>query len=548
MCPQISAPRLSASSGASSLDPAQLITAAIEVQLASTLAVPAAETRDPVEWARLYVRTERAQPLDFDAHPYMPHILADQSEFKGYVCGSQVGKTTLAICEALWLADTWERPVRIIYTMHTDGAVQEFSQTRARPAIEGSPYLAGKIGGIDNVHRKSLVRRDGQSIIFFKGAQVGTQALSEPADIVIHDELDFSRPDVLRLYEDRTAHSDMAWRRAFGTPTLPGFGLSGLWEESTQTEWLVRCPRCDDERPIAWPESFAVDADPPQFICAHGHRLTWDHDISAGRWVQQQPKAQWSMYHIPRALLPNWPAQRIVAAFEAESFPHLFLNQVMGQSSTSGELTIDEDIIQACLGEQLNAERDDGPCFMGVDPGAVIHVAVGGRSAAPRQYVRMGHVDTWEQLAQLMALFNVQMAVVDGAYDATKAREFAAQFPGRVWLAYYTTQPIKGDEPVRRSTKQRRLDLDRTATLDVSAQRLVMQQDSLPRCDFATHQEMVSQLTAMVRGTETGADGRPRAFWQEVRADHIRHAHNYATVAAELLGGQEPGEIKAYIV
>ena len=37
--------------------------------------------------------------------------------------------------------------------------------------------------------------------------------LSEPADIVLHDELNFSRPDVLRLYEDRIAHSELAWRR-----------------------------------------------------------------------------------------------------------------------------------------------------------------------------------------------------------------------------------------------------------------------------------------------------------------------------------------------
>ncbi len=511
---------------------------ALATALRPAMEIAAPKCTEPFAWAREYVRTERGHQLDFDAHSYMPQIIADQSPQKGFMCESQVGKTTMAIAEVFSLCDTWETPLRIIYTMHTDRAVKEFSQTRFKPAVEASPYLRGKIGGIDNMERKSVMRRDGQSIIFFKGASENQQALSEPADIVVHDELDYSRPDTLTLYQDRIAHSSVAWRRAFGTPTVPGFGLAALWDQSTQAEWMVRCPVCGSEDPITWPDSFALDAAVPYYICRHGHELTWEDHIQHGRWVRRKQDAGWSFYRIPRALMPNWSAERIAKSFEETEFPHIWINQVMGQPSTSGELTIDEAIINACMGEHRDADADAGPCFLGADPGAVIHYMIGKRADDDRhKYVSVGHVNTWDGLHRLMDLFNVRCAVIDGAYDPTKAREFVAAYPGRAWLAYYPSQPIRGTEPIRSDRNQRKVDLGRTDTLDVSAARLIEQRDILPRCDYDTHRELVSQLTAMVRGTKLGANNLPVNFWQEVRADHLRHAHNYATVAATLGGG-----------
>lgn len=508
-------------------------------------------TADLAAWAAEYMRTERGRPLDFAAHPYMPAILGDRSPQKGFMCGSQIGKTTMGVAEILGLADTWPRPLRIIYTMHTDAAVQEFSQTRARPAIEASPYLRSKVGGMDNIHRKALLRRDGESIIFFKGAAQGQQALSEPADLVVHDEVDFSRPDVLRLYQDRVAHSDMAWRRAFGTPTVPGFGLSGLWEVSNKQEWMVRCPWCGDERPITWPASFAADVEEPYFICAHGHELTWAEHIRHGRWVATgQPSAEWSMYRVPRALLEPWTAERIVAAWAAEKFPEMFLNQVMGQPATTPGLEIDPELIARLWGSHRQQERSEGPCFLGADPGGGvkgglrIHFAVGKREGDRHVWLRMGHVGSWEELDGLMAAFNVRTAVVDGAFDATPAREFCKRYPRRCWLAFYANQPIKGREMVRLNREQRVADLDRTGVLDDSANRLIMQLDVLPRGSAAEDREIATQLCAMVRGMETGGDGLPKAYWRETGPDHLRHAHSYGTVAAGLFEqGAPPVEL-----
>jgi hypothetical protein len=144
--------------------------------------------------------------------------------------------------------------------------------------------------------------------------------------------------------------------------------------------------------------------------------------------------------------------------------------------------------VDMSIGEHAAVTADDGPCFMGADPAAVIHYVVGKRLPEGRhQYLAVGHATSWEELRHVAALLNVRCVVIDAAYDPTKAREFVASFPGRAWLAYYPTQPIKGAEPVRTNRGEHRVDLGRTDTLDMSAARLLEQRDILPRCDYATH-------------------------------------------------------------
>lgn len=500
-------------------------------------------SRNPRLWAALYMRTERGTRLDFDSHNYLADPLKDDHVRKGLICASQVGKTTLAISDVLHFADTCRS--RIIFTMHTDSECQKFSATRAKPAIEASPYLRERITGIDNVGVKTFAGSAGESVIFFKGATVGTQALSEPADMVVHDELDFSRPDTLSLYEDRTAASAYDRRLVVGTPTLPKFGLDALWQDSSQCEWLVRCPTCSDEHPLTWPESFAVDAEVPYYICARGHELTRE-TIQAGRWADARENYTWRMYHIPRMLRPNWPADRWVTAFERRyaEFPQLAVNQMLGQAATSGETELDEAVITKAMLDYPASDRSEEPCFAGCDqsnaPGE--HRVVIGQPVVEGEFAYIhAEICDWDRLAQLMRLFNVETLVLDALPENSEAQRLAKQFPRRVLLAWYPNMPIKSDEPMRVNRKEAKVELDRTATLDQSARRIRLQDDTFCAMPQKLRQTFVSEMTNMVRGIEVDAHGQPRAYWQNVGPDHFRHAHNYATVAGLIEAGRSHG-------
>ncbi|MGD9496255.1 MAG: hypothetical protein AB7Y46_08090 [Armatimonadota bacterium] len=144
------------------------------------------------------------------------------------------------------------------------------------------------------------------------------------------------------------------------------------------------------------------------------------------------------------------------------------------------------------------------------------------------------HVETcdWDRLARLMTLFRIDVLVIDALPETTKAQELAAQFPGRVYLAWYAAQPVKDREPIRRDPEKRVVHLDRTATLDLSAARLRGQQDFFCAMPAKLRARFIDEMCAPQRTVEVDDYGQPHAKWIETGPDHFRHAHNYMTVAA----------------
>lgn len=493
------------------------------------------------EWAAQHMRTERGEPLDFEAYTHMAQPMDEGASETGLMCGSQTGKTTVAVSRVFWFCDTYR--VRVIYTMHTQWAVQDFSQTRARPAIQSSPYLAQRIRGIDSVGVKQFIHDDGgRSVIFFRGAQAESAAISEPADMLVHDEVDFSDAGVLRRYRSRIAASTWARRMVVGTPTVPGYGMAALWEDSSQTQWLVKCPVCGDERPLTWPESLAGDADPPHYVCSRGHELTRE-TIQTGRWVDARTRAYtWRMYHVSRLLMPLWPAERVLSEYEQREYqddPALFFNEVLGLPKSSGELEISEEILAQVMVGFPPAVESDQPTFAGCDqsPKENSHRLLIGTIDAEGAFAYMhAEVCGWDRLAELMRLFHIDVLVIDALPESSKARELREQFPGRVYLAWYPSQPVKRGEAenIRLDRRAGEVQLDRTATLDVSARRLRLQQDFFCAMRAKVRETFIAEMMATARAMERDDDGQPHARWISTGPDHFRHAHNYATVAGLL--------------
>lgn len=498
------------------------------------------------EWAAQHMRTERGEPLDFDRYPHMRQVMDDRSGEKGMMCGSQTGKTTTSLADVYHFCDTHH--VTAIVTMPTAKDVAEFSKTRAKPAIQASPYLRERMGEIDAAEIKTFGHKGGgQSTIFFRGATAETQALSIPADLLYHDEIDRSRPDIVSLYRARTAASIYDRRIVTSTPTVPKFGIHAYWEDSSQTQWLVKCPVCGDERALEWPGSIATDADPPFYICAHGHELTRE-TIRAGRWVDKKTSGYtWRIYHTSRMLMDLWPAERVVAIEQSQEYrdyPELFHNDVLGLPKASGELAINEDVLaQVMVGyPQWEAAPEGVVCFAGCDQSPrenehrVLIGAIDGEGC--HSYVHLERCG-WDRLAELMHLFRVQFLVVDAMPETSQARKLRDAFPGRVFPAWYSINALQNADAqsviIDRTRREESVKLDRTAVLDRSARRLIMQEDYFPGMDARTRETFVAEMTNMSRATELDAHGQPQARWIAVGPDHYRHTHTYATIAAEML-------------
>lgn len=498
-------------------------------------------------WAAEHMRTETGDRLDFDRYPHMVAILDDPAEQIGMMCGSQTGKTTTALARIFHFCDT--RRAFAIVTMPTAEDVRIFSKTRARPAIQASPYLRERMGEIDAAEIKTFRHDDGTtSAIFFKGSYTATQGISTPADILYHDELDRSTPEIISLFKSRTAARETSRRIITSTPTVPKFGISARWEESSQTEWLVKCPACGDERALTWPESIATDADPAFYICARGHELTREA-IRAGRWVDGRTGGyEWRMYHLSRMLMDVWPASRVVAeerSQEYRDYPEMFHNDVLGLPKSSGELAINADILAPLMVGYApwEAAAADQVCFAGVDqsPRENEHRVLIGiiDPEGCHAYVHLERCG-WDRLHELMTLFRIRFLVLDAMPEGDPMRRLRDAFPGRVFPAWYSLNALQNADAqsviINRTRREESIKLDRTAVLDRSARRLIMQEDFFPAMDARTRETFMDEMSNMSRATEMDAHGQPVARWIAVGPDHYRHAHSYATVAAEMLG------------
>ncbi len=503
--------------------------------------------KSPVsDWAAEHMRTERGDRLDFERYPHMRAPMDDRAAEKGMMCGSQTGKTTTSLADVYHFCDTHK--VTAIVTMPTGKDVVEFSKTRAKPAIQASPYLRERMGEIDAAEIKTF-RHEGGGVsnIFFRGATAETQAISIPADLLYHDEIDRSRPDIVSLYRARTAASLHDRRIITSTPTVPKFGIHAYWEDSCQAQWLVKCPACGDERALSWPESIAIDAEVPFYICGHGHELTRE-TIREGRWVDARTgDYTWRMYHTSRMLMDLWPADRIVSierSQEYTDYPELFHNDVLGLPKSSGELAINADVLAKIMVGYPQWEGSQG------------QVTFGGCDQSPREdehRVMIGVIDAegchsyvriercgWDRLAELMNLYRIQYLVVDAMPETSQARKLRDQFPGRVFLAWYANQPLQSADAesvaIDRTRREESVKCDRTAVLDVSARRIITEQDFFPSMPVEERKRFVNEMSNMSRGTEKDAHGQPRSFWANVGPDHYRHTHTYATIAAQMLG------------
>lgn len=135
-----------------------------------------------------------------------------------------------------------------IYSMPTLGEALRFSKSRVDPVIKASPYLKEKVvAGSDSSSFKQI----GTSQLFMMGTY-GKALISVPADLFIQDEKDFSNQEVLATAESRMSHSRFefpehdirGFRKAFSTPTVPGYGVSEGFEKSNKLRRLVRCKYC----------------------------------------------------------------------------------------------------------------------------------------------------------------------------------------------------------------------------------------------------------------------------------------------------------------
>lgn len=477
----------------------------------------------PVEWVADYKLTdEKGQPLTFSDRSYLIEPYNDMAQQQVFKKGAQVGITTLAINKSLWFADT--RNVSLIYTMPTDTDVRLFSQMRLKPIIGGCEYLKSRIEDVDNVS----VKRLGSSALYFRGTWTETQALSVPSDLNVHDEVDFSRPDIRDMYHERLSASIYKWQWNLSTPTIPDFGIDALFNKTDQRTWLVKCEACGADVDIDFFKHVKQLNGKWAYVCDCGKELK---DRNSGKWVAKHPDREIHGYYIPQTIAPWITADDLMAKYtKAKDDGKLknFYNFALGLAYSAGNSILNRDIFLRQIRDYDMPGADEG-CVMGVDQGDLLHVEVRKQLDGVSRVVHLEVCDSFERLDQLMHTFGIRACVIDGLPNKHSAKQFRDRHFGKVFLAFYNERD-NAKEFEASAKEPYSLILDRTETLDSSANVWINGIATLPKKSVIVERFM-EQMCNMQRAEIEDKHGQKKYAWQKTGEDHFRHADNYCNVA-----------------
>jgi len=481
-----------------------------------------------LEWSRLYCRTEKDEPLDFYDHTYLIDIYDDAAQEIVIQKSAQTGLTTYGVNKTLHFCDT--NNVAVIYTFPTSSDVSEFSRARVNPIIKGTEYLRSRIDDIDSVELKQF----GGSFIYFRGTWSERQAISVPADMLVHDEIDRSKLAVISTYRERLSHSKFRKILKLSNPSIPEHGISAAYSRSDMKKWFVTCPECEKEQILKWPDSIKMGVpyrDDIYYRCLFCS-ARFNNDVRRlGEWKVTNPGSRLSGYHVSQLMVTWISAEEIVKKFVDERWKQTFFNFVLGEPYAGENIPLRRTDLLECIQNSHSMEEIGRYTYMGVDQGDDIHVTIWKKEGTRKRLIYATIVDDFSKLANLMDKFHVISCVIDALPNKHSARDFAKQFPGKVWLCYYSDSQKKNivwteDE----ETGEYRVVVHRTENFDLLSSEYKCKDIILPKLTKIL-ETFIAHHTALVKEKVEKPDGTYTFVYSSTGDDHFAHSANYGMLA-----------------
>lgn len=451
-----------------------------------------------------------------------------------------------------------------ILTMPYSGDAVKFVKTRINPFINESPDLKAAMDpDLDNTEIKGI----GTSLLYARGTSGETAALSVPADLLVHDEVDRSDPLTLAQYQSRIKHSRWKLTRLFGTPTVDGVGIALAMKSARRKRHMVKCSCCNhwfapsyhtdvvipdytgEKRDITKDNINTLRWREAAWVCPACGRLP-SLQPEHREWVVENPKDNFDAvgYYVTPASVPNIvPASQIV--LESTKFVWSeFCNQTLGETNSDRNEELTREDIVACQYNEGTLESASLHCIGG-DMGNICHIMVGRLTnegqllVIHRERVPMGQFE--ERLRVLKQKYHVLTTVLD-AFPHTdtvlRLQKIDKNLFGGVYhsskrLATYAIVKAEEDEkkgrlPITQASIQRNINFDQVMEL-FKKRNLVWAAG-----DPSSAELFISHCLDMKRKQTIDRDGEMVYDWVKSAQgqDHFMHALGYLHVACQLNG------------
>ena len=498
-------------------------------------------------WVDDNVKTPKGEKFDWIDHQYLVDLYEDPSRDIVIEKGAQICVTTYGMNRALWFADTHN--VSVIYTFPTASDVADFSKARITPMIQSSKHLSRVTqGGIE-------LKQIGESFVYFRGAWSERQAISVDSDFNIHDEVDFSKPDIIEIYQERLSHSKYKFFLAFSTPSIPEYGIDDLFNRSDKKEWFVECPKCGKAQILKYPDSIKGDTKEARYACVFCRATITDDARRNGYWKATGDK-DWGVsgYHISQLMAPWISAKEILQKEErARLRPTAqlsgikdFYNFCLGEAYGGENQPLNRDILLSCIQNKHDLEKDCRHSIMGVDQGDELSITIYTKEKSGD--IRLVHTevcDSFERLPDLMEKYGVVFCLIDALPNKHSARRFALQYQSKVWLVYYNDRQKEFIKWIKDPEKKEyRVVVNKMESLDRMSGRFQRHEIILPRLTQPIDL-LIRHLCNWAKDKEEDSHGVVRWAYKKLGADHLTMATNYAMLGIDRLSTGSLAEPKA---
>jgi hypothetical protein len=479
--------------------------------------------------------------------PFLLYPLSIQPKVKGYKKSRQAGVSESSVTETLWALDKYR--MNVVYTFPSPKQVEDFSNTRVKPALTSVVGVDGLMGEPQNV----TLRKIGNGYLFLRSSTNEKLGEGIDADMVVFDEIDRMRRNVGVAFKESLSASRWGWVRELSTPTLPGRGIDETWQKSNQMHWFVRCEACGETQALKYPDNILelkkVQAHekliPPgsyAFCCAKCKSQKINR--YEGFWVPAYPKREIVVFHINQLICPWISADEIMQKKRDYRFPQLFWNYVLGLEYLGNSQLLTRPILERLIDTDLKLysarTAEYSTISVGIDWGQFNWAVVIGRRPEGRKDLlglkvvedSSEPLSSAKEIADFIRPFKPDIIVPDLGYGKDRCAYMLGQFPGRVFSCSYVDNSKVIIPKFSESTYS--VNVDRTAWLKGMASGFREGELVLP--DYEIEPLLgtfISHMTSICVLIEEGDEGKIREKVENTGDDHFAHATGYALMGLE---------------
>jgi len=482
-----------------------------------------------------------------ECRPFLVQPMNDKSDLKTYYKPRQGGFSEISVRETLWFLNVFHY-TNAAYTFHRPKNLEDFSKARIDAVLRDSPHLKGTriVKGADNVTFKAV----GSGFLYLRARTSEAIAEGIDIDLLVNDEADRGNQKAPESFAEAMSASRFKWRRDFGTPTVPGWGVHKFWERSDKKKWHNYCTACGDANFLTLDHIVQV-SDKPLGEGRHGFRCesckaVGKIDRTDGMWWPEIEDRQcdYSGYHMNQLAYPWMTADDILVKKRDAPFPALFANYVLGIAYAGENRLVTQAQLDACREAGFKAAVP--PAGIRRFRGVSIGVDWGDTSwavAFMRWHDRILLLDLFqtttddgdeqvEQIADWARPYHPQVMVCDAGYGKDRNKRLLQKFKNRVYSCFYSEgRRTTEDEWIE---KRMRVTVDRARSLKIMAWAFRGQSMMIPVFEDAKgetlrmfKQHLLNLVSSQERDEETY---EIREQILTMGPDHFAHAANYAYI------------------